>query len=71
MIPTSYEQWRECIEVRCKIQLTPAFINERLSELRRGGDPKTKAFAQLYGADHLERTIAWFQRAKDDSPGKG
>ena len=33
VIPLSYKQWRNCIEVRCKIRLTPAFIRERLAEL--------------------------------------
>ncbi|MEM6676012.1 MAG: hypothetical protein AAF726_24395 [Planctomycetota bacterium] len=67
MIPTSYEQWRECIEVHCETPLTPAFIEERLKELENANDSKTKTFAKLYGADHLQRTIGWFQRAKDDA----
>ena len=69
MIPTSYEQWRECIEVHCKIPLTPAYISERLTELQDGEHPKTKSFEGLYGADHLQRTIAWFRRAAGEAPG--
>ncbi len=33
IIPHSYEQWRNCIEVRCKIRLTPTYIRERVTEL--------------------------------------
>lgn len=66
MIPASYAQWRECIEVHCKIPLTAAFVEERLTELRNAEHPKTATFAELYGADHLERTIAWFQRAGEE-----
>lgn len=63
VIPRSYEQWRDCIEVRCKIRLTPRFIHERLAELQDDKHAKTRDFARLYGSDHLERTIAWFRRA--------
>lgn len=66
MIPDSYEQWRECIEVHCKIRLTPAFIEGRLAELRDGDHAQTKAFAKLYGAGHLAQTIAWFDRAANE-----
>lgn len=66
MYPNSYEQWRECIEVRCGVPLTADFISERLSELENGEHPKTKTFAKLYGADHLQNTIAWFRQASGE-----
>ena len=70
VIPTTFEQWRNCIEVRCNIPLTPAYIEERLTELQDGKHPKTKEFARLYGADHLQRTIAWFRRAAGELSGE-
>lgn len=63
IIPATYEQWRQCIEVRCSIPLTATYITERLSELRDDKHPKTKKFQDLYGAQQLQDTIAWFQRA--------
>ncbi len=66
VIPLSYEQWRHCIEVRCKIQLTSTYIRERLTELQDDKQARTREFARLYGADHLQRTIAWFRRAGDE-----
>ncbi len=66
VIPRSYKEWRDCIEVRCKIRLTPAFIRERLAELQDDKHAKTREFARLYGVDHLQRTIAWFRRAADE-----
>ena len=66
VIPSSYEQWRNCIEVRCKMRLTPAFIRERLAELQDDKHAKTREFARLYGVDHLQRTITWFRRAADE-----
>ena len=69
MIPTSYDQWRECIEVHCKIPLTPAFVQERLAELRNASHPKTRTFRSLYGAEPLQRTIAWFAQAQEEVSG--
>ena len=66
VIPLSYKQWRNCIEVRCKIRLTPTFIRERLAQLQDDKHAKTREFARLYGDDHLQRTIAWFRRAADE-----
>jgi len=65
-IPNSYEQWRYCIEVKCRIQLTGDFSRARLSELQNGSHTKTKEFARIYGAKHLQQTITWFQRAADE-----
>ncbi|MEM9364851.1 MAG: hypothetical protein AAGD07_02570 [Planctomycetota bacterium] len=66
LIPKSYAQWRQCIEVRAKLKLTPSYINERLSELEDGEHTRTQEFAKLYGASQLEQTIQWFRRALED-----
>ena len=63
---SNYQEWRECIEVHCGIPLTPDFIEERLAALRKRSHPKTAEFERLYGVDHLERTIGWFERAAGD-----
>ncbi|MEM8734035.1 MAG: hypothetical protein AAGG44_07430, partial [Planctomycetota bacterium] len=60
-IPASYNQWRHFIEVTCRIKLTKSFLDDRLAELQNGDHSKTKEFARLYGADHLERTVSWFR----------
>ena len=67
VIPSTYEQWRECIEVRCKIPLTPTYIKERIDELEDGKHPKTKSFKKLYGQDHLQQVIAWFRQAGESA----
>ncbi|QDT13497.1 hypothetical protein [Planctomycetes bacterium K23_9] len=66
--PSSYDQWRHCIEVKCGIKLTRSYVDNRLAELQNGKHVKTKGFASLYGPDHLQRTIQWFQRAADELP---
>ena len=63
---TTYEAWRECIEVRCGIPLTQEFVDARLAELRDPDHPKTREFTKLYGTKHLDRTIAWFKRAQGE-----
>lgn len=63
MALTTYEDWRECIEVHCGIPLTEGFIAERLAELRDRSHPKTREFERLYGEGHLKRTIGWFEQA--------
>lgn len=65
--PSTYQQWRECIELRCQIPLTPAFISERLEELQNVKHPKTKRFEELYGSEHLQRVTAWFQQAASEA----
>lgn len=61
--PTTYEQWRHCLEVRGRVRLTPGFVSDRLSEMQDPSSAKTREFARLYGNEHLERVIAWFRRA--------
>ena len=63
MALSTYEDWRECIEVHCGIPLTTGFITERLAELRDRSHPKTREFERLYGEGHLKRTIGWFEQA--------
>lgn len=41
VIPRSYEQWRNCIEIRCNIRLTPTYIRTRLAELQDDKHAKT------------------------------
>lgn len=69
-VPTSYEKWRYCIEVRCRIKLTPKYIGNRLSELQNDRNPRTREFVRCYGSNQLEWTITWFQRALVESPCK-
>ena len=64
---TSYAEWRECIEIHCGIPLTPEFIRERLAELGDGEHPRTRDFERLYGAQHLQRTVQWFQQAAEET----
>jgi hypothetical protein len=62
VIPESYEQWLDCITIRCGINLTDNYIQSRLTELRDAEHPKTVEFATKYGNQHLKQVIRWFER---------
>ncbi len=66
-IPASYEQWRYCIEVRCRIKLTRNYITKRLSELQNDRHAQAREFVKFYGPDQHQRIITWFRRALDES----
>ena len=65
-IPQTYDDWRECILIRCGLALSRTYINERITELRDVNHARTSEFAKLYGKHHLETTIGWFERAGDE-----
>ena len=66
VIPENYDQWRHCIEVLGKIELTTAYIDERLEVLQDNQNPESKKFTNLYGEEHLRQTIEWFRQAAID-----
>lgn len=63
MKPSSYQEWRNCIELDCGIKLTPGFIQERIEALTNTADTGTQKFIQLYGLNHYNQVIAWFKQA--------
>ncbi|MEO1017907.1 MAG: hypothetical protein AAFY56_09460 [Pseudomonadota bacterium] len=67
MIPDTYERWRRCITVDCGLELTSAFINTRLAELRDASAHRTRRFVEYYGEDHRTRVITWFEQAQQET----
>lgn len=63
LVPTSYEDWRHCITVKCGIPLTQAYVAERLAALNNQSDYQTEKFINRWGAAHHARTMAWFEQA--------
>ncbi|OLU26964.1 hypothetical protein BVH03_15320 [Pseudomonas sp. PA15(2017)] len=66
MIPDSYASWYHCITVECEIQMTSAYVQERLAILRNPKEYQTERFTELYGIHHLQRVIGWFERAEQE-----
>lgn len=62
MIPRTFEEWRNCIVNDCKIELTKAFAAKRLAVYENQSDPETQKFISLYGQQHLQNIIRWYQQ---------
>jgi hypothetical protein len=67
VVPTTYAEWRFCIEQRCRQPLTPTFIAARLAALRDPADAHTRDFARLYGPAHLSAVTGWFEQAATET----
>ncbi|MEM9629493.1 MAG: hypothetical protein AAGA21_24930 [Pseudomonadota bacterium] len=66
MTPSTYDEWRHCIVVKCGLQLTPEFIQQRLSALRDENDYQTLRFREMWGVEHLRQVITWFEKAENE-----
>lgn len=62
MIPQTFEQWKHCIVQDCKINLTKEFAQKRLEVYQDRQRPETDKFIRLYGEQHLNNIITWFQQ---------
>ena len=61
MIARNYDEWRECIEVRCKIKLTKSFAENRLAVYQDKNNPETNKFIALYGEQHHSNIVHWLK----------
>jgi hypothetical protein len=62
MIPQTFEQWKNCIVNDCKINLTKEFASQRLAVYQDKQNPETMKFIALYGEQHLQNIINWFNQ---------
>ncbi|MEM6618772.1 MAG: hypothetical protein AAF631_05655 [Pseudomonadota bacterium] len=62
-VPTTYEEWKHCITVKCEIRLTAAYVRERIASLSDEQDFHTQRFVDRWGAAHHARTLEWFHEA--------
>lgn len=63
---STYEDWKYCITVSCKIPLTPEYIESRIAELNDRKNYQTKKFIDTWGETHFLRTIGWFEQARQE-----
>jgi hypothetical protein len=66
MIFHSYQDWKNCIEVKCGISLTIAFVEERLSVFKDESNAEKKRFAEFYGESHCMQIASWFEQSKNE-----
>ena len=62
MIPQTFEEWKSCITNDCKVKLTKAFADKRLSVYENRNHPETRKFVELYGEQYLNNIIYWFKK---------
>ena len=64
MVPTTYTDWRHCIEVDCGVKLTPEFIEERLAVYADVSCAETQRFISLYGETHRKNIVQWLNASR-------
>lgn len=62
-IPRNYTDWQQCITKDCGIPLTQEYIRGRLEQLNKKDIFEVEKFRSLYGDNHWNKVIAWFERA--------
>jgi hypothetical protein len=62
MIPETFEQWLDCIQKDCKIELTNQFCEKRLLELNDPNNKGSKSFKNKYGVTHFNNVKMWFEQ---------
>ncbi len=65
----TYHDWKHCIIDLCRIELTPAYVEQRLAALRDPTDHRTQKFIATWGEVHLARVIGWFEQAEREQGG--
>ncbi len=60
----TYDDWKHCITVHCRIPLTLAYVEQRLAALRDPSEYGTQRFIEIWGEAHLARVIGWFEQAE-------
>lgn len=64
--PKAYAQWRHCITVDCGLELSPAYIAQRLGAWRDAESEQVLRFRRLDGDAHWLVVLAWFALAEHD-----
>ncbi len=62
MIPQTFNDWTNCIVNDCKINLTKDFAEKRLAVYQDNQNTETQKFISLYGEQHLQNIINWFNQ---------
>lgn len=63
IVPQTYDQWKHCIEVACRLELRVDYIQSRLRALDDPADHHTQQFVRRWGQPHLAKVRLWFEQA--------
>jgi hypothetical protein len=61
--PDSFYEWKNCIEKKCGLPLTPEFAVTRVAALRDIQNEHTREFTVLYGDAYRLKVISWFEQS--------
>jgi hypothetical protein len=64
---SDYIEWRRAITVRCGLELTAAYCQERVQAQTDDSAAGTANFVATYGEDFLRQVIGWFRRAGEEA----
>jgi hypothetical protein len=64
--PQTFEQWRNCIERDCGIELSKPFCSKRINVLSDSESAETKRFVQCHGQRHLAQVLLWFNQVNNE-----
>lgn len=67
LVPRDYREWKDCIVRKCGIELTPQFITKRINSLVDTKDSNTALFTSIYGENHRQMVLAWFEQALEEA----
>ncbi len=63
-LPQNFEEWRQCIEVLCRIPLTKAFVESRIRELSKPKSKLDRRFVEMYGEEHRVQVLSWYKKVQ-------
>ena len=66
IVPCSYQEWKECITVKCGIPLSLDYVQSRIKALDDETDYHTRRFVEQWGQNQLDKTKSWFRKAEQE-----
>lgn len=62
ILPQNFDEWFECITIKCKQIMDKKYAISRLKKLEDENSEERKKFVECYGEEHLENVIHWFRQ---------
>lgn len=63
IFPRHYDAWKKCITHKCKIDLTPNYIQTRIKALSDPNSKERELFIDKYGDHWTQTVINYFKQA--------
>jgi hypothetical protein len=66
VIPNTYEEWLDLMKSKAKEVLSRESIEARIKVLSNSNHAETIQFRHLYGDEHWQKVLSWFNRAAQE-----